>query len=98
MAWFDETLVVLTDKYPKARTHYLVLARDTSLAAGPSALRAQHAELVERMATVGRRIAAEKAAKVNGAKQSRFALVFTQSRRCRRCTCTSCRVICAGAA
>ena len=66
VAWFDETLVVLTDKYPKARTHYLVLARDTSLAAGPSALRAQHAELVEGMATVGRRIAAEKAAKVNG--------------------------------
>ena len=64
--WFDETLVVLTDKYPKARTHVLVLARDTTLATGPSALRARHAELVERMATAGRKIAAEKAAEANG--------------------------------
>ena len=68
--WFDSDLVVLTDKYPKARTHYLVLARDTSLAAGPSALRASHAELVERMATVGRAIAAENAAKVNGDEET----------------------------
>ncbi|ACO69387.1 predicted protein [Micromonas commoda] len=68
--WFDSDLVVLTDKYPKARTHYLVLARDTSLAAGPSALRASHAELVERMATVGRAIAAENAAKVNGGEET----------------------------
>ena len=60
-----------------------MLARDTTLATGPSALRARHAELVERMAKAGRKIAAEKAAEVNGAKkQSRrfFAPVFTPNR------------------
>ena len=69
MLWFDETLVVLTDKY-RAGTHVLVLARDTTLATGPSALRARHAELrVERMAKAGRKIAAEKAVEANGANQ-----------------------------
>jgi len=58
--WHDETLVVLEDKYPKAAVHYLVLARDPGLARGPSALRAEHADLVDRMAEVGEKIAREK--------------------------------------
>ena len=56
---FDDELVVMRDKYPKGRVHLLVLARDVALQAGPSALRHEHASLLERMASAGRAAAAK---------------------------------------
>jgi aprataxin len=53
VVYFDTELVVMRDKYPKARIHLLVLARDPALAAGPSALRRAHVPLLERMVAAG---------------------------------------------
>lgn len=54
---FDDEFVVIRDKYPKARVHLLVLARDPGLIAGPSALRTCHVPLIERMLATARQAA-----------------------------------------
>jgi len=61
--FFDDEIVVMRDKYPKASTHLLVLARDQTLAAGPTALTKAHAPLLTRMLAAGRKAAAEEAAR-----------------------------------
>ena len=53
----DEDVVVVADKYPKARVHLLVVARDTSLGSVLD-LRSTHVGLLEHMRDVGGREAA----------------------------------------
>ena len=56
----DEDVVVVNDKYPKARMHLLVVARDTSLGSVLD-LRSTHVGLLEHMRDVGGREAARAA-------------------------------------
>jgi len=56
----DEDVVVVNDKYPKARMHLLVVARDTSLGSVLD-LRSTHVRLLGHMRDVGGREAARAA-------------------------------------
>lgn len=55
----DDRVVVIEDKYPKARVHLLVIARDTSLGSVLD-LRPAHVELLEHMRNAGSRAVGEK--------------------------------------
>lgn len=56
--WYDDRCVLIQDKFPKGRQHWLVLARDERLE-GPLCLAAGDAPLLEHMAAVARRKAGE---------------------------------------
>lgn len=49
--WHDEQVLVVRDKYPKARFHILVIARDRVLQ-DISCVRRQHIPLLQHMRTV----------------------------------------------
>ena len=51
--FFDEELVVVKDAFPKATTHFLVLARAKALEDGPSTLTKHQVPLLKRMAEKG---------------------------------------------
>ena len=48
----DPDLCVIRDKYPKAKTHLLVLAKDPNLVTLKN-LKSEHADLVRKMVKVG---------------------------------------------